>query len=77
MHNNNGDSPRYSAKVLALLGNLLNAHTPTNDVNENYILAKRYVYKYASLQSMLTKPSVVFSHSTRMLDLIQPAFSHY
>lgn len=77
MRENNGDSPRYSAKVLALLRNLLNAHTPANDVNENYIPAKRYDYKYASLQRMLTRPSVVFSHSTKMLDLIQPALSHY
>ncbi|KAH3982488.1 hypothetical protein HBI56_015260 [Parastagonospora nodorum] len=61
MRDNNGNASRYSAKVLALLRNLLTAHTPINDINENYIPAK----------------SVVFSHSTRMLDLIQPALSHY
>jgi SNF2 family DNA or RNA helicase len=77
MRDNNGDASRYSAKVLALLRNLLTAHTPINDVNENYIPAKRYDYRCASLQRMLTKSSVVFSHSTRMLDLIQPALSQY
>ncbi|KAH7080899.1 SNF2 family N-terminal domain-containing protein [Paraphoma chrysanthemicola] len=61
MRDNHGDSPKFSAKVLALLSNLLTAHTPTNDICENYIPAK----------------SVVFSHSTRMLDLIQSALLHY
>jgi hypothetical protein len=41
MRGNDCDSPRYSAKVLALLRNLLTAHTPPNDIDEHYIPAKR------------------------------------
>jgi hypothetical protein len=41
MRNNNDDSPRYSAKVLALLRNLVAAHTATHNVDGIYIPAKR------------------------------------
>jgi SNF2 family DNA or RNA helicase len=71
------EPPRYSAKVLALLRNLLAAHTRTDDISEGYIPAKRYERIHTLLWEMLTKASVVFSHSTKMLDLIQQALSHY
>jgi SNF2 family DNA or RNA helicase len=45
MEDNNGDSPRYSAKVLALLKNLLTAHTPTNYLEDRYKPVKRYAGK--------------------------------
>ncbi|KAH7077840.1 SNF2 family N-terminal domain-containing protein [Paraphoma chrysanthemicola] len=61
MRDKSGGSPKFSAKVLALLGNLLTAHTPTYDIEGNCISAK----------------SVVFSYSTKMLDLIQQALSHF
>lgn len=41
---NNGDSPRYSAKLLALLKNLLAAHTPTTYFEGDYKPVKRYAY---------------------------------
>jgi hypothetical protein len=41
MRDINDEPPRYSAKVLALLRNLLVAHTRTNDIIEYYILVKR------------------------------------
>jgi SNF2 family DNA or RNA helicase len=41
MRDNDCDSPRYSAKVQALLRNLLIAHTPPNDISEQSIPAKR------------------------------------
>jgi SNF2 family DNA or RNA helicase len=35
-------SPRYSAKVMALLRNLVESHTPRNNLEGNYIPVKRY-----------------------------------
>jgi SNF2 family DNA or RNA helicase len=40
-----GDSPIYSAKVLALLVNLIAAHTPTYDCAGEYVPVKRYECK--------------------------------
>jgi SNF2 family DNA or RNA helicase len=77
MRDINDELPRYSAKVLALLRNLLVAHTRTDDINEDYIPAKRCERMHTSLRRMLTKTSVVFSYSTKMLDLIEQALSHY
>jgi SNF2 family DNA or RNA helicase len=77
MRDINDELPRYSAKVLALLRNLLVAHTRTDDINEDYIPAKRCERMHTSLRRMLTKTSVVFSYLTKMLDLIEQALSHY
>jgi SNF2 family DNA or RNA helicase len=71
----NGDSPRYSAKVLALLKNLIATLTPTNNSSGKHIPVKRYECEQTLVPRILTSRSVVFSYWTRMLDLIQQALS--
>jgi SNF2 family DNA or RNA helicase len=72
-----GDSPIYSAKVLALLVNLIAAHTPTYDCAGEYVPVKRYECIKTPAPRILTSRSVVFSYWTKMLDLIQQALSGY
>lgn len=69
--------PVYSAKVLALLENLIAAHTPTYVSEGKQIPVKRYGYEQTSFTRILTTRSVVFTYWTKMLDLIQQALSCY